>query len=171
MHDDIENRSIKKMIQPGIQPLCDQKLKDNWKFTVCRTKAAFTRDRIHLEPVRKKTCVYTGPDRSALNRFFYPVPNEFTCENDPVRNCAVPTQHNSNESGRSKWNQTTLILCKRCLSAVYPKPKKHRTTLSSILGLQLGDLVTVIQTEEQKRTRFKPIKRRLFVGQVAKNNR
>ena len=37
-----------------------------------------------------KPCVYTGPTRSVLDRFSYPVPNGFTCERDSVWNCAVP---------------------------------------------------------------------------------
>ena len=36
-----------------------------------------------------KPCVYTGPGRSALGRFFYPVSNVFTYESDPVWNCTV----------------------------------------------------------------------------------
>ena len=30
-----------------------------------------------------KLCVYMGPDRSALDRFFSPLPNWLTCESDP----------------------------------------------------------------------------------------
>ena len=33
-----------------------------------------------------KSWIYTGPDRSTLDRFSYPVPNGFTCRSDPVWN-------------------------------------------------------------------------------------
>ena len=37
-----------------------------------------------------KPCVYNGLARCILNRFSCKVPNEFTCESDPVWNCTVP---------------------------------------------------------------------------------
>ena len=42
-----------------------------------------------------KSCIYTGPGRSALDRFSYPVPNGFTCESDLVWNCNVPGWHHA----------------------------------------------------------------------------
>ena len=62
-----------------------------------------------------KPCFYTGPGRSAPNRFSYPVSNGFTVESYPVGNYAVPgwyralvnpTQFSLTRatSIRSKWN-------------------------------------------------------------------
>ena len=51
----------------------------NWRLLLDETVSIWNQYEIGTE----KPCVYTGPDRSALNRFFYPVPNEFICENDP----------------------------------------------------------------------------------------
>ena len=36
--------------------------------------------------VRDKPCVYTGPGRSALDRFPYPLSDGFTCESDTAWN-------------------------------------------------------------------------------------
>ena len=36
-----------------------------------------------------KPCDYTEPDRSALDQFFYLLPNGFTCS-DPAWNCVIP---------------------------------------------------------------------------------
>ena len=49
------------------------------------TKAAWNRYEIGMD----KSCVYTGPGRSAPNWFSYLVPKGFTCESDQVRNFTV----------------------------------------------------------------------------------
>ena len=56
------------------------------------TKAAFTRDRICLEPVQndtEKPCVYTGSGGSGTDRLCYLVPNGSTYEGDPMWNRTV----------------------------------------------------------------------------------
>ena len=40
-----------------------------------------------------KPRVYAGTGRSALDRFFYTVPNESSCESDPVSNCTAPGRY------------------------------------------------------------------------------
>ena len=37
-----------------------------------------------------KSCIHTGPGRSAQDQFSYPVPNGFNYESDPVWKCMVP---------------------------------------------------------------------------------
>ena len=49
------------------------------------TKAPFTKDWIQLQIGTDTPCVYTGPGRSALNQFSFPLQNE----SDPVWNFTV----------------------------------------------------------------------------------
>ena len=76
----------------------------NWsKLNKMRDKNNDARLRLHrtgsvwdrYQTGTHKSCIYTGPGRSALDRFSYPVPNGFTCESDLVWNCNVPGWHHA----------------------------------------------------------------------------
>ena len=63
-----------------------------------RYKAAFTRDRIHLEPYeigKDKPCVYTRPGGSGKDRICYQVPNGSIYEGELIWNCTVPVSNRS----------------------------------------------------------------------------
>ena len=80
--------------------------------------------------VQMSTVSCTGPGRSTLDQFSYPVPNGFTFESDPVWNCAVPGLHRDRANStrfrrtepewiRSKWSGTAPISCKHSLKATF----------------------------------------------------
>ena len=71
-----------------------------------------------------KHCIYTGACRSALDRFSYPVPNGFICENGPAWNCAFPEWYRDRANPvqfsqaeeewiESNWNHVPPFSCDR----------------------------------------------------------
>ena len=71
------NRTLRTALYQDADPI---------RLRLCETGSVCNRYEID----RDKPCIYTGSGRSALDRFFYPVPNGFTCQSDPVWNCTIP---------------------------------------------------------------------------------
>ena len=81
-----------------------------------------------------KSCVYTGLDKSASDRFSYLVQNGFTCKGDPVWNCTVPRWYracsNATQFMQTRARLDPIQMDWNCTDLVQMQPERSTSTHS-----------------------------------------